>query len=389
MTVSTLPQAAPRKHSPWRRFMSDAGFRDRLQRNAPIVAPAVALILLISVFALLAPETFLSAGNIKNILSQTAVLAFLATGVTFVLLVGEIDLSVANVAVLAGMMPSLLYIGQAIHVPPFGDLILGDNQLVAIGAGLLLCGALGAVTGMLVSRLGVPSFIATLGVMLLADGLSYYWAQGKRVYDLMPAVSALGSGFIGPFPNIFISATVCLVLAHIVLSRTRFGRYVYMTGANRTAAQLAGISTRRVLLQVFIVAAVLSAMGGMINIGRMGSADARSGTELLMPAIAAVVLGGTSVFGGIGGIPNTVVGLLLYGVLNNGLDQIDMDIYLKPFARGGFLILAIIFNIVALNLAARSRARAAEAPASEAAAAAVPREAAPANPSSTASDHES
>jgi ribose transport system permease protein len=344
------------------RLAPATGKREWLQRNAPIVAPSAALVLLTTLFALLAPETFLSPGNIRNILSQTAVLAFLATGLTFVLLIGEIDLSVANVAVLAGMLPALMFIGHPISVPPFGEIVLPGNQAVAIGAAILLCGALGAVTGLLVSRLGVPSIIATLGVMLLADGLSYYWAQGLRVYDLMPAVVGAGSGFIGPLPTIFVSACAVLLLAHIVLSRTRFGRYVYMTGANRMAAQLAGISTRRVLLQVFIVASVLSALGGMINVGRMGSADARSGTELLMPAIAAVVLGGTSVFGGVGGIPNTVIGLLLYGVLNNGLDQIQMDIYLKPFARGGFLIVAIVFNIVALNLAARSRARAAEAP---------------------------
>ena len=362
-TGSSIPmQPQPRRA----RLFPEVGLGEWLQRNAPIVAPSAALLLLTGLFAVLAPATFLSPGNITNILSQTAVLAFLATGVTFVLLVGEIDLSVANVAVLAGMMPSLMFIGHPIAVPPLGEIVIGGNQYVAIIGAIVLCGALGTLTGLLVSRLGVPSFIATLGVMLLADGLSYFWAQGLRVYDLMPAVTALGSGFTGPLPNIFISGCVVLLIAHVVLSRTRFGRYVYMTGANRSAAQLAGISTRRVLLGVFIVAAVLSALGGMINVGRMGSADARSGTELLMPAIAAVVLGGTSVFGGIGGIPNTVIGLLLYGVLNNGLDQIQMDIYLKPFARGGFLIVAIVFNIVALNLAARSRARASEASAAPA-----------------------
>lgn len=372
MIESTVPRRTSQRR-PWRsRLLPAAGLREWLQRNAPIVAPTVALVLLTALFALLAPDTFLSAGNVRNILSQTAVLAFLATGVTFVLLVGEIDLSVANVAVLAGMLPSLMFIGHPISIPPFGQLVIAGNQYIAIAAALLLCAVLGMLTGLLVSRLGVPSFIGTLGVMLLADGLSYYWAQGLRVYDLMPAVVALGSGFVGPFPNIFISGSAVVLVAHIVLSRTRFGRYVYMTGSNRTAAQLAGISTRRVLLEVFIVAAVLSAIGGMINVGRMGSADARSGTELLMPAIAAVVLGGTSVFGGVGGIPNTVVGLLLYGVLNNGLDQIQMDIYLKPFARGGFLIVAIVFNIIALNLAARSRARAAEAPTAPSAGAELP-----------------
>jgi ribose transport system permease protein len=231
---------------------------------------------------------------------------------------------------------------------------------VCIVAALGLCTFLGLVSGILIARLGVPSFIATLGVMLVADGLSFFWSQGTRVYDLMPIASAAGASYWGPLPAIVGSALIALLIAHVVLSRTRFGRYVYMTGSNRAGAELAGISTRRVLIQVFVVSALLAAISGIINVGRMGAAEARTGSELLLPAIAAVVLGGTSVFGGIGGIPNTIVGLLLYSVLNNGLDQMQMDIYLKPFARGAFLLIAIVFNIATLRLAATSRSRVAD-----------------------------
>jgi ribose transport system permease protein len=342
-----------------RRSILERDWADWLQRNAPIVAPTVALVLLSAIFTLLAPQTFPSPANIRNILSQTSVLAFLATGVTFVLLVGEIDLSVANMAVLSGVLSALMFVGQPIKLPPFGEFVIGqDDQLVCMVVAIGLCAFLGLVSGVLIARLGVPSFIATLGVMLVADGLSFYWSQGTRVYDLMPVASAAGASYWGPIPAIVGSAAIALVLAHVVLSRTRFGRYVYMTGSNRAGAELAGISTRRVLIEVFVVSALLAAISGIINVGRMGSAEARTGSELLLPAIAAVVLGGTSVFGGIGGIPNTIIGLLLYGVLNNGLDQMQMDIYLKPFARGAFLLIAIVFNIAALRLAARSRSRA-------------------------------
>jgi len=337
--------------------------RDWLQRNATLVAPAVALVCLSALFAALAPDTFLTPGNIRNILSQTSVLAFLATGVTFILLVGEIDLSVANVAVLSGVMSALMFSGIPIRIPLVGSLNIGaNNEAVSIAVALVLGVVLGLLGGTLVARLGVPSFIATLGVMMLADGLSYYSSQSRIIYDLMPMSTSLGGASWGPIPAIVLSAATMLLIAHLVLSRTRFGRYVYMTGANRAAAELAGVSTRRVLLQVFVVSALLSSIGGIINVGRLGSAEARTGSELLLPAIAAVVLGGTSVFGGVGGMGNTTLGLLLYGVLNNGLDQVQMDIYLKPFARGAFLLTAIVFNIAALRIASRSRAELVRAP---------------------------
>ena len=340
--------------SPKRPRLSISGW---LQRNATLVAPAVALVGLSALFAVLAPDTFLTPGNIRNILSQTSVLAFLATGVTFILLVGEIDLSVANVAVLSGVVSALMFSGIPLRIPLVGSLSIGTNsEAISIAVALVLSVGLGLLGGTLVARLGVPSFIATLGVMMLADGLSYYWSQSRIIYDLMPMSTSLGGTSWGPFPAIVLSAATVLVIAHLVLSRTRFGRYVYMTGANRAAAELAGVSTRRVLLQVFVVSALLSSIGGIINVGRLGSAEARTGSELLLPAIAAVVLGGTSVFGGVGGIRNTTLGLLVYGVLNNGLDQVQMDIYLKPFARGAFLLTAIVFNIAALRIASRSRA---------------------------------
>jgi ribose/xylose/arabinose/galactoside ABC-type transport system permease subunit len=194
-------------------------------------------------------------------------------------------------------------------------------------------------------------------VLEMAQGLAFYWSQGKNIYDVPPASKTLGDSFLGPVPVIVIVAVVTLVMGHILLTWTRFGRYIYMCGANPRAAELSGIPIRRVTVTVFVIAGALFGFAGVIAVGRLGSAQATGGGDMLLPAIAAVVLGGTSLFGGIGSMKHTAVGLLLYGVLNNGLDQLDISIYLKPFARGAFLILAIAFNIAALRVASRARSR--------------------------------
>jgi ribose transport system permease protein len=356
--MNTLQARLSRFVSPPREPGSSApgGWKLWAMRHAPLLGPAGALALMLLLFSLLAPGDFLTADNMWNVLAQMSVLAVMATGVTFVLLLGEIDLGFANIAVLAGIGASLLYAGKEVGLPLIGLVSFGEGSaLISLGTALVIALALGTLGGGLTARLGVPSFIATLGILMLAQGWAFYWARGENVYSVIPLAETLGSSFIGPVPVIVISAAVILLLGHIVLSRTRFGRYVYMTGANRTAAELSGIPTKRVLLIVFAVSALLAGMAGVLNVGRIGSAQASAGGELLLPAIAAVVLGGTSLFGGRGGIPYTVIGLLLYGIIDNGLDQLDLDPYLKPFVRGLLLLLAIVLNIVMLRLANRAR----------------------------------
>jgi ribose transport system permease protein len=326
-------------------------------RNAPILGPLGALVFLFLTFSALAPGSFLTSANMFNILAQVSVLAVMATGITCVLLLGEIDLGFANVAVFAGMAASLFFAGKAVGVPLVGKvnfLWLADAGVLSIAVAVVFALLLGLLSGTLTARLGVPSFIATLGVLLLAQGWSFYWSQGENVYSLIPLAKSLGAGFMGPVPKIAISAGVVMLVGYVVLSRTRFGRYVYMTGANRTAAELAGVPTRRVVIAVFALSGLLAGFAGVLNVGRLGSAQAGAGDELLLPALAAVVLGGTSLFGGRGGVHYTLVGLLIYGVLDNGLDQLALDIYLKPFVRGVLLLLAIVFNVVMLRLASQA-----------------------------------
>ncbi|MBO9523500.1 MAG: ABC transporter permease [Nocardioidaceae bacterium] len=343
--TTTRPGPAPHR----------GGVRSWAERNATILGPFAALLIMSVAFGLLAPS-FATAGNLWNVLSQVSVLAVLAAGLTFVLLLGQIDLGVANIAVMTGVVVAVVYSGKPLTLPVVGDLTFGTGSVVpAVVIALVLAVALGLLAGWLTARLGIPSFIGTLGILQVAQGLAFFWSGGNNIYDLPPIATKLGGGFTGPVPNIVITAALVLVVCHVVLSRTRFGRYVYMTGANARAAELSGVPVRRVTISVFVLSAVLAAFAGVLSVGRLGSAQANAGDELLLPAIAAVVLGGTSLFGGVGSMLNTSVGLLLYGVLNNGLDQLNMNIYLKPFARGAFLLLAIAFNIVALRIASRAR----------------------------------
>lgn len=335
-----------------------SGLKLKLERNITFLGPLATLFLLIALFAILAPGTFLSSGNIVNVLSQVSVLAILAAGLTFVLLLGQMDLSVAAVAVLAGMVSAVIYSGMPMSLPFLGDIYFGaGNQWIAVLIAAIVAILMGLLSGVLTARFGIPSFIGTLGVLEMARGLAFYWSDGQNVYDIMPLSTTLGESFIGPIPVIVLVAAGTLIVGHIVLTWTRFGRYVYMCGANPKAAQLSGVPVRRVTIAVFVISGLLAGFGGLVLMGRVGSAQATSGDNLLLPAIAAVVLGGTSLFGGVGSMKHTAVGLLLYGVLNNGLDQLDMNIYLKPFARGAFLLAAIALNIAALRIASRAQTR--------------------------------
>lgn len=330
-----------------------------LASRARLIGPIAALLVLIVLFTALAPTSFPTLANVSNIVSQVSVLAVMAVGLTLVLLLGQIDLSVANLSSFAGVACATFFSGNA-----FGMFFLGEGRFspgvtwIAVLLPVLLGMLLGWVSSLMINRAGIPSFVATLAVFEIASGWALYWSQGNTLYDIPPLVKFLGSGTFGPLPVIALVAAVILLVAHFVLQRTRFGRHVYMTGANRRAAELSGVPVNAVVRNVFVISGGLAAFAGVLNIGRLGSAQAEIGNDLLLPAIAAVVLGGTSLFGGVGGMGYTTIGLLIYGVLDNGLDQLDVDIFLKPYIRGLFLILALVLNVVAMRVAARATRRA-------------------------------
>jgi ribose transport system permease protein len=295
-----------------------------------------------TVFSLLT-ENFLKLVNLRNIFAQTATLAISATGVTFVLLCAEIDLSIAAVATMTGVIAAFL----------FGT--FGISGAVAMGIGGIVAAATGLLNGLISTRLGLPSFMVTLATMQIASGLGQHITKGKIIYTLPPAVEYLGGAYLGKhepfrFPVVIICGVVTLLIGHFVLTYTRFGRYVYMTGSNREAARLSGVDTKNIVAACLAVSGLTAGVAGMLNSGRLGSAQGFGMDNILLDSIAAVVLGGTSLFGGEGGIKNTAIGLLIFGVLNNGLNQLQLDIFVRLWLRGVVLLIALVINVYALRL---------------------------------------
>ena len=324
--------------------------RDQL-RN---IAPFITLLCLVVFFSLASPS-FASLGNLENILQQVSVTAIIAVGLTFVILTAEIDLSVGAVANATAIVLTFFtaqpdYVNIA-NLPMPGAIAI----VLALGA----CFGLGLITALGVTRIGIPSFIMTLAMMQIGAGVSAVLVRGQIAYTVPSLILTLGSKSIGGVPWIIIVAAALLLVAHLVLTYTRFGRYVYMVGGNREAAEYSGVNVRFIVGAVMVISAMCSGFAGMIGVAYFGSAQQNEFDTFLLDAIAAVVVGGTSLFGGRGGIGNTIVGLFVLGVLNNGLDYVKIDSFLKILIRGLILLIALIINVYAERLrTARSGERA-------------------------------
>lgn len=312
------------------------------KRRARDLAPLLTLVVMVVGFSL-STNNFLDLINIRNIFVQTATLAIAATGVTFVLLCAEIDLSVAAVATMTGVVAA--YLAGNAGLPGIAAVALG----AAVGA------AAGLFNGFISTRLSLPSFMVTLATMQIASGVGQHITKGKILYTLPPTVEYLGGAYLGqhePFrlPVVVLCGAAALLLGHLVLTYSRFGRYVYMTGSNREAARLSGVNTKTVVTICLGISGFTAGLAGMLNTGRLGSAQGFGMENMLLDSIAAVVLGGTSLFGGEGGIKNTAIGLLIFGVLNNGLNLLQLDIFVRLWLRGVVLLAALLINVYALHL---------------------------------------
>ena len=331
------PEAAPARPSfDWGRM-----FRNQL-RN---IAPFATLLVLVTFFSLAAP-TFATLGNLENILQQVSVTGIIAVGLTFVILTAEIDLSVGAIANATAIVLTYFtmqpdYVNIA-NIPVPGG--------IAIVLALLACAGLGMVTAFGVTKIGIPSFIMTLAMMQIGAGISAVLVRGQIAYTVPSLILTLGSKTLFGVPWIIIFTTCLLAVAHFVLSYTRFGRYVYMVGGNREAAEYSGVNVKLIIGAVMTISAVCSGMAGMLGVAYFGSAQQNEFDTFLLDAIAAVVVGGTSLFGGRGGIGNTIVGLFVLGVLNNGLDYVEIDSFLKILIRGLILLIALVINIYAEKL---------------------------------------
>jgi ribose transport system permease protein len=313
------------------------------------IAPFATLLALVALFCILSPS-FARWENLANILQQISVTGIIATGLTFVILCAEIDLSVASVANAVGIVVAFF----TLQDPSVNIANIPLPGVAAIVLALVASVALGAATAFGITVIGIPSFIMTLAMLQIGAGICAMLVRGQIAYAVPGLIATLGGGSLGPVPWIVIVAAVILLAAHIVLTYTRFGRYVYMTGGNREAAEFSGINTRRIIAAVMVISAVCSGIAGMLGVAHFGSAQEDEFDNYLLDSISAVVVGGTSLFGGQGGIGNTVVGLFVLGVLNNGLDHVRIDSFLKILIRGLILLLALIVNVYAQRLRAQA-----------------------------------
>jgi len=316
-------------------------------RRLTEIAPLITLVFLVAVFAS-ASTSFATTDNLANILRQVSITAIIATGLTFVILTAEIDLSIAAVANAVGIIVAFFTMQEA--YVNLANLPLPG--LFAILFALISAFLIGCVTAFGVTVIGIPSFIMTLAMMQIAAGISALLVRGQIAYNVPPLIKTLGSGTLMGVPWIVIIAALFLAVGHFVLSYTRFGRYIYMVGGNREAAEYAGVNVKLIVASVLVIGAVCSGIAGMLGVAYYGSAQQNQFDDFLLDGIAAVVVGGTSLFGGRGGIPNTIIGLFVLGVLNNGLDHVDIDSFLKILIRGLILLLALVINVYAQKIRA-------------------------------------
>lgn len=299
-----------------------------------IVVVFLALCLALSI----ASPYFLRGKNILNVLRQTSINGLLSIGMTFVILTGGIDLSVGSMLAFAGI------VAGSFASDAMGGVVL--NPFLAAGVGILGGMVLGSANGVLVAKWRVPAFVVTLGMLSMARGFTFIYTDGMPVPNIDESFLVFGQGTVFGVPlPVIIFGTVFLI-AWFVLYRTRFGRYIYAVGGNEKSAKISGVNTRLVVFSVYVISGFLSALGGIILTARTTAGLPQAGQSYELDAIAAVVIGGTSLTGGQGRLVGTLFGALLMGVINNGLDLLGVSSYFQQVIKGAIIVGAVLLDSV-------------------------------------------
>jgi len=293
----------------------------------------VILLVICLVFAL-GSSDFLTASNLLNVALQTSIITIVAIGMTFTILTAGIDLSVGSVMALCGALAA----GQAVRQ--------GWGTYGGIGAGLLAGLVLGAINGLLIIKGKMPPFVATLAMMAVARGLTLVYTQGRPIAGLEQDFIFWGTGRLLGTPVPVILMVILTFLAFVVLRHTRFGLYVYATGGNEEITRLAGVSPGWIKLAVYVISGFTAALGGVLLTARLWSAQPNVAVGWELDAIAAPVLGGISLFGGVGGIGGTLVGAFIIGVMSNGLNLLGVPSYYQQVIKGVVFILAVMLDLL-------------------------------------------
>jgi len=316
-------------------------FRPVLSDNVISVSYRLVAVFLICVVLSFASEAFLTTNNLLNVLRQASLLFFMASGLTLVILTANIDLSIGATVGLSACVAATI-------IKSTGSPAIG--ALVGIGIGALV----GLANGVMVTKLRIPSFIATYGMLWVAHGATYYYMSGQSVHGFPAEFRALGSGHFLGIPIPIYLMILFLLLGNLFLNRTTFGQQIYAVGANSVAARLSGVPVKRRLILVFVASGAMAGLASIIFLARLNSAEGDIGEALTLPAIAAVVIGGTSLFGGVGSLFGTLVGCLILTLILNGMNLMNMNANWQPLVTGVIVILAVW-----LDMKTRSRANAA------------------------------
>lgn len=290
----------------------------------------IIFIVLFAAMSIFAPN-FLTGGNIANVLRQVSINGICAIGMTFVILTGGIDLSVGAIIAVSGVLTAMMMTG-------------GTNPVLASLISLVLCTLIGFLTGLMISHIGIPPMVATMGTMTSLRGMAYLITGGTPVFGFDDRYAVIGQGYVGVVPIPVIILAVSFAVGIFFLSKTRYSRYIYGVGGNEEVTRLSGINVHRVKAFVYAVSGFCSALAGLVMLGRLNSGQPRAGESYEMDVITAVVLGGVSLTGGVGKISHVVFGVLIIGVLTNGMTMMAVDDYWQRVVKGIVLLLAVGFD---------------------------------------------
>lgn len=296
------------------------------------IIPFIGLILLIIVVSILNPS-FLDLSNLLNLLRQISINGLIAFGMTFIILTGGIDLSVGSILALSSAFIALM-------------ITSGVDPIIALIIGVLIGFVLGAVNGLLVTKGNMAPFIATLATMTIFRGLTLVITDGNPITNLGDSYlfQLFGKGYFIGIPVPAVTMIIVFVILLIILQKTTFGRHTYAIGGNEVAAKISGIKVNKIKILIYGISGLMSALAGGILTSRLNSAQPTAGTSYELDAIAAVVLGGTSLTGGKGRIVGTLIGVLIIGILNNGLNLLGVSSFYQQVVKGVVILIAVLID---------------------------------------------
>ena len=291
--------------------------------------------LVLCIFLTVNPVTnasFATPKNIFNVLRQISTNLYLACGMTMVIILGGIDLSVGSVIALSGCISAGMVSRLGLPIP------------AALAIGVLIGMVIGMFNGLIICKTTIPPFIVTLATMNIAKGFAYVYTGGSPVRVVTKAWQFVGAGYIGPFPTPVVILVVVLIISGIIMNKTKIGRHIYAVGGNSQAAEFSGISVAKVKFFVHTLSGIMAGLSGVVLASRMYSGQPKAGDGAEMDAIAAVVVGGTSMAGGSGKIGGTIIGALIIGVLNNGLNLLNVNSFWQYVVKGTVILLAVFID---------------------------------------------